>query len=159
MKQVFKPNMTLKVSIHVLIKYSQKIVKSNIKRILIFYSDVFQPTSEWQEIRPGQVVPSGLHVRLNLETGKKEAKLMDNQSDDSIKKIDDDAKSPKLRSYKDLQDSIAKEKIKFNSEFENVQVLASNFGNSSVKGKVVILEDLEYYLHQYDNARDFVTIG
>ena len=33
-------------------------------------------TSSWQEVRPGQRVPGGLHVRLNLETGKKEARLL-----------------------------------------------------------------------------------
>lgn len=31
----------------------------------------------------GQAVPSGLHVRLNLETGEKEAKLM--EGDDGMK--------------------------------------------------------------------------
>ncbi|TYZ63744.1 hypothetical protein PybrP1_003713 [[Pythium] brassicae (nom. inval.)] len=37
----------------------------------------FVATSEWKEILPGQGIPRGLHVRMNLETGKKEAKLMD----------------------------------------------------------------------------------
>jgi len=27
----------------------------------------------------GQIIPKGLHVRLNLETGEKEAKLMDDE--------------------------------------------------------------------------------
>ena len=33
-------------------------------------------TSSWQEVRPGQRVPGGLHVRINLETGNKEARLL-----------------------------------------------------------------------------------
>ena len=37
---------------------------------------MFVATSSWQEVRPGQRVPGGLHVRLNLETGKKEARLL-----------------------------------------------------------------------------------
>ena len=37
---------------------------------------VFVATSSWQEVLPGQRVPGGLHVRLNLETGKKEARLL-----------------------------------------------------------------------------------
>ncbi|POM66581.1 Hsp70-like protein [Phytophthora palmivora] len=37
----------------------------------------FVATDEWQELLPGQGVPRGLHVRLNLETGKREAKLVD----------------------------------------------------------------------------------
>jgi nucleotide exchange factor SIL1 len=38
--------------------------------------EVFVATSEWREIRDGQKVPSGLHYRINLETGKKEAKTL-----------------------------------------------------------------------------------
>jgi len=41
--------------------------------------DVFQATDDWQEIREGQKVPSGLHYRMNLETGKKEAKLLSDE--------------------------------------------------------------------------------
>lgn len=35
--------------------------------------EVFQPSSEWQSIKPGQGIPPGLHVRMNLQTGEKEA--------------------------------------------------------------------------------------
>ncbi|XP_063708033.1 nucleotide exchange factor Sil1 [Culicoides brevitarsis] len=37
----------------------------------------FVPTKEWQEIKKGQSIPPGLHVRMNLQTGKKEAKLLE----------------------------------------------------------------------------------
>uniref|UniRef100_A0A182NL09 Nucleotide exchange factor SIL1 n=1 Tax=Anopheles dirus TaxID=7168 RepID=A0A182NL09_9DIPT len=46
----------------------------------------FVPTQDWQEIKEGQAIPEGLHVRINLTTGKKEAKLLDKEdggSDDS----------------------------------------------------------------------------
>ena len=46
----------------------------------------FVATDEWQEIREGQKVPAGLHYRMNLETGKKEAKILvedNNQSESS----------------------------------------------------------------------------
>lgn len=39
--------------------------------------DVFFPTKDWQEVKPGQAIPKGLHVRLNMETGHREAKLME----------------------------------------------------------------------------------
>lgn len=39
--------------------------------------DVFYPTKDWQEVKPGQAVPKGLHIRLNMETGQREAKLME----------------------------------------------------------------------------------
>lgn len=41
------------------------------------YPQVFEPTSEWQQIREGQDIPPGLHVRLNIDTLVKEAKLLD----------------------------------------------------------------------------------
>ena len=49
--------------------------------------------------------------------------------------------------------------IKFNTEFEQIQTLMGHFGNSSLAERTTILEDLEFLLHQYDNARDFVNVG
>ena len=37
----------------------------------------FIPTKEWQVVDDGQSIPPGLHVRINFETGVKEAKLLD----------------------------------------------------------------------------------
>ena len=37
----------------------------------------FVPTREWQVVDDGQSIPPGLHIRMNLETGVKEAKLLD----------------------------------------------------------------------------------
>ena len=47
----------------------------------------FIPTHEWQRIREGQSIPAGLHVRMNFQTGIKEAKLMeiDGSEKDKIK--------------------------------------------------------------------------
>ena len=47
--------------------------------LLAFVSchETFVATNEWQEIKEGQKVPGGLHYRINFETGKKEAKLLD----------------------------------------------------------------------------------
>ena len=38
--------------------------------------EIFVATNEWQEIKPGQAIPQGLHVRMDMQTGKKEARLM-----------------------------------------------------------------------------------
>ncbi len=40
-------------------------------------NDVFVPTKEWQRVKEGQSIPPGLHVRMDLQTGLKEAKLLD----------------------------------------------------------------------------------
>jgi nucleotide exchange factor SIL1 len=39
------------------------------------YSRIFQPTEDFQIVREGQDLPPGLHVRLNVWTGGKEARL------------------------------------------------------------------------------------
>lgn len=39
------------------------------------YPKTFQPTDEFQIVRPDQDIPKGLHVRLNVQTGQKEAKI------------------------------------------------------------------------------------
>ena len=39
------------------------------------YPSVFQPTLDFQPILEGQSIPRGLHVRLNMATGEKEARL------------------------------------------------------------------------------------
>ncbi|KAI6363832.1 hypothetical protein MCOR25_005769 [Pyricularia grisea] len=41
------------------------------------YPKIFQATKEFQPVRPDQDIPPGLHVRLNIQTGEKEAKLND----------------------------------------------------------------------------------
>ena len=38
--------------------------------------EIFVATNDWQEIKPGQAIPQGLHVRMDMQTGKKEARLM-----------------------------------------------------------------------------------
>ena len=68
-------------------------------------------------------------------------------------------RSPIHRSYQDLQDIVSERQIAFNTEFEKVQVLLSQYANASREARLAILEDLEFYLHQYDNARDFVAVG
>jgi hypothetical protein len=39
------------------------------------YPELFEPHREFKTVREGQQLPPGLHIRLNLETGLKEAKL------------------------------------------------------------------------------------
>ncbi|CAG80301.1 nucleotide exchange factor SIL1 [Yarrowia lipolytica] len=43
----------------------------------ICYPKVFVPTEEWQVVWPDQVIPAGLHVRMDYENGVKEAKIND----------------------------------------------------------------------------------
>lgn len=97
--------------------------------------DVFQPTSEWQTIKEGQAIPRGLHIQINLQTGQKEAKLMDGNSGEnkekahSVKtatkqshlKIDENLYIPKQK----LKDALKDFKDKFrDEEFEESDAIS-----------------------------------
>lgn len=40
------------------------------------YPAIFEATEEFRVVREGQTIPAGLHVKMNLETGLKEARLL-----------------------------------------------------------------------------------
>ena len=144
---------------------------------------VFVATEEWKEVRPGQRVPGGLHVRMNLETGKKEAKLLEQDSDkglwkedglnhEALKeamkniKADDNSEGKtefdpdKFRSMDELKDALGEVQLNMKTDMELLSKLVNEFKVSTDDvDKVTILEDLEYYVHQYDNALLFVDMG
>lgn len=168
--------------------------------------EVFQPTADWQAIKPGQGIPPGLHVRMNLQSGVKEAKLMDGddgkkyQSNGNTKQkfIEIDKNiiskqrlkealkdfrdkfhnesptqdsseelgsrleaSQKFRSLNEIQkelegaDLFVKKDIEVIMEF----VAVLNSSSSNLSEKEYALNELEYYVHQIDNARDLHSIG
>ncbi|KAI8839695.1 hypothetical protein BJ741DRAFT_598421 [Chytriomyces cf. hyalinus JEL632] len=52
-------------------------------------SHVFQASSEWKVIQPDECIPPGLHIRIDFETGIKEAKLKDPHSDSAGSLVND----------------------------------------------------------------------
>merc|ERR1712241_1152080 len=58
---------------------SERYVERQLKTAL--EDSAFIATPEWQEIGEGPKVPSGVHYRMNLETGKKEAKLLETEDE------------------------------------------------------------------------------
>ncbi|XP_070541506.1 nucleotide exchange factor SIL1-like [Ptychodera flava] len=172
--------------------------------------EVFYPTNEWQTIKPGQAIPAGLHVRINLQTGLKEAKLIEkddkkeqksdggeslkfweegdrkgmvNTEDkfftkktlkDALKlfkaKQDDVKHEPEghaehvknnFRPYEELKKEFANMNMNIETDAEILTKLLNIYkrDDASVAEKEAILSDLEYYVHQIDNARDFHTLG
>ena len=142
-------------------------------------AEVFVPTEEWQEVLAGQQIPSGLHVRLNIQTGKKEAKLLGEQTTEreedfsqetlkeALKNIKADFKpsevsgseSSTFRSMEELKAALGDIETKVETDLEIIKKLFSKFHrSSSEEERAVILEDLEYYTHQYDNALMFVEL-
>ncbi|XP_006866284.1 PREDICTED: nucleotide exchange factor SIL1 [Chrysochloris asiatica] len=163
--------------------------------------EVFSPTHEWQALLPGQAVPAGSHVRLNLQTGEREVKL---QYEDKFrnnlkgsrkgKRLDI---STNVYTSQDLKSALAK--LKEGAEMESskedkarqaevkrlfrpieelkkdfaelnvvietdMQIMVRlinkfNSSSSSLEEKIAALFDLEYYVHQMDNAQDLLSFG
>ena len=187
--------------------------------------EAFLPTNEWQTVGENQAVPPGLHIRMNLATGHKEAKLLDpedggkntemmeigggGQTDDesmsvgrgqrrgiintkrkaftfeqareALRKIKDESPSesddgimslpPALPdrsrdrqqrlSVKEMEEVFEVLGLKMRSE---VEIMAQHVGiladeSSSDDDRLHALNELEYYVHQIDNARDLNIIG
>ncbi|KAM6116349.1 nucleotide exchange factor SIL1 [Pterocles gutturalis] len=162
--------------------------------------EVFYPTHQWQTIRPGQAVPAGSHVRLNLQTGDREARLPDSENGKSdtreerrrkrLGKVDVDSSSftseelkkalakmkesekaerkaheeevrKKFRPIEQLKEEFEKLNVKMETDYEIMVKLIGKFNSSAstLDEKVAALYDLEYYVHQVDNAKDFLAMG
>ncbi|CAF9922313.1 MAG: hypothetical protein GOMPHAMPRED_002519 [Gomphillus americanus] len=52
------------------------------------YPKIFEATDEFQVVREDQVIPKGLHVRMDFNTGLKEAKLYDGIDDPNLQAIE-----------------------------------------------------------------------
>lgn len=75
--------------------------------------DVFHATNQWQTIKEGQSIPPGLHVQIDLQTGKKQAKLMDeNLNGGSEPKAQSSQFSTKQKYIKIDKNIISKQKLK-----------------------------------------------
>ncbi|XP_071946700.1 nucleotide exchange factor SIL1-like isoform X2 [Antedon mediterranea] len=192
--------------------------------------EMFQPTHEWQVIKPGQSIPPGLHIRMDFQTGIKEAKFLDPEDDNSsagsslqvvreegeengeveesvdmetekmkylkdynrdeseinfgerrVSKDDlknalknfksgmDDVKNKeeaeklqeKYRSYEELKQDFKAMNVKVETDTEIMQRLVDQFKEegASLEQKINVLHDLEYYVHQIDNAQNLESIN
>lgn len=147
---------------------------------IVSTADVFVPTKEWQEIKPGQAIPRGLHVRINMQTGEKEAKYLEEENekkDDknleledlkhALKGIKNDFKSKNtedkassFRSFDELKSDLKEFEMKVDSDYAIMLGLVDRFVSATVETEQAeVVLSLEYYVHQYDNAIDFVTLG
>ncbi|XP_059030681.1 nucleotide exchange factor SIL1 isoform X2 [Mustela lutreola] len=154
-----------------------------------------------QSSEPGQAVPAGSHVRLNLQTGAREVKLQEEDKFRSnlkgLKKgrrldintntyTSQDLKSA-LAKFKEgaevessKEDKARQAKVKrlfrpieeLKKDFEELNVIIEtdmqimvrlinkfNSSSSSLEEKIAALFDLEYYVHQMDNAQDLLSFG
>ncbi|XP_045189299.2 nucleotide exchange factor SIL1-like [Mercenaria mercenaria] len=161
-------------------------------------SDPFHPTNEWQTVKAGQKIPAGLHVRMNFETGLKEAKLMDGDSEfkhwrdgdrqgmmnmdkkqfsmEELKKALKDFKTTQLddtdlqreadvkkkfKSYEELKKDFHDMNMDIKTDGEIIEELIGRLKEKELRrdNLLTTLTDLEYYLHQIDNAILFKDWG
>lgn len=138
----------------------------------------FQPTKEWKEVQPGEILQRGLHVRINLATGKKEAKLLDRNEpikegrDNAAPEEDKlllahvkDKPSTKLPdkdgiawNMEELKKKMSSLKLQSKSESEILKGLLKHYQNATAAGKEPLLRDIEFLVHQYDTAVDFIRM-
>ncbi|KAH8414034.1 hypothetical protein KR222_002841 [Zaprionus bogoriensis] len=151
-------------------------------------SEEFVATEDWQVVGEGQAIPRGLHVRINLKTGLKEAKLLDESERGTAlqSQPENEAKSeaPKEQLYLEHNADAIKESVRkaketrdyaelrkaykdfqknFRTDSELILQLVEQYRNfskpaleSELKPKLNALENLEYLLHQIDNALVFI---
>lgn len=55
---------------------------------------VFVPTKDWKVVKEGQHIPPGLHVRMDFQTGIKEAKLLEEEEEEEEGQPKDDSSQP-----------------------------------------------------------------
>lgn len=162
-------------------------------------NSTFQATNEWKKIEDGQSIPPGLHVRVNLKTGYKEAKLSDEASDtksllktpeseydkeldpDELKQLLKNIKSAegsttsgqKYRTYEELKKDMVDLNLQVKTDIEILTNLVENFKKFVVNKSdlryseetdddeemLSTLVDLEYLVHQFDNAREFAKLN
>ncbi|KII72016.1 Nucleotide exchange factor SIL1 [Thelohanellus kitauei] len=133
----------------------------------------FVLTNEWKEVVGDEPVPGGnLHVRMDLSTGKRYAKLIDDEKttfDKSIKVLDEfrvdthtDTDPPyKFKNIEEIKKDLDSVFSKFESEHTILVRLVAGLQNNSnnAENKLRTLNDLEPILHGFDNAKLFVQVG
>ncbi|XP_029918197.1 nucleotide exchange factor SIL1 [Myripristis murdjan] len=158
--------------------------------------EVVQPTDQWQTLKPGQAVPTGSHVRLNLQTGQREVRLGEEQlkywshkhrqeeeeippsfkADElkqALKRMKEDL-SPEskdtdqqdsvlsqFRSLEELKKDMAQLDVLVETDTQVMRRLLTQFNstNSTTEHRLNILLELEYLVHQVDNARTLCSMG
>lgn len=140
-----------------------------------------------------------MHVRIDMQTGLKEAKLLEEENDETtantssalistgavedgeeveaelnhseikeaLKKIKNDAKDTSeektggsFRTYDQIKEEMKQVEQSIKTEYEIVKELVAKYKSlEDDSERQYILNDLEFYVHQYDNAQDFVKMG
>lgn len=123
------------------------------------YPRTFQPTTTFQPVHDDQSLPPGLHIRMNLATGVKEAKLNEPEPDESSRAaglaIIDDVRHgpPELQDQSKPQDYIPQRHAQFDPSESSLfassvhDLKASPSRSSTAIPALSFLEDLAHSSH------------
>nr|CAI6807238.1 AEL_HP1_G0048650.mRNA.1.CDS.1 [Saccharomyces cerevisiae] len=116
------------------------------------YPKIFEPRHDWQPILPGQELPGGLDIRINMDTGLKEAKLNDE------KNVGDNGSHELIVSSEDMKAS--PDDYEFSSDFKEMRnIIDSNPTLSSQD--ISRLEDsfdrIMEFAHDYKHGYKIIT--
>lgn len=100
------------------------------------YPRIFEPEHDWQPILPGQELPGGLDIRINMETGLKEAKLDSEESGSHDIVIYPGNMKPSADDYE------------FSSDFNDIRSII-NSHSTLIPQDITILED------KFDKVMEF----
>ncbi|XP_051486748.1 nucleotide exchange factor SIL1 isoform X3 [Apus apus] len=83
------------------------------------------------------------------------------ESEKAEKKAHEEEVRKKFRPIEQLKEEFEKLNVKMETDYEIMVKLISKFNSSAstLDEKVAALYDLEYYVHQVDNAKDFLSMG
>lgn len=116
------------------------------------YPKLFEANNDWKVVKEGQVLPGGLDIRVNMETGSKEAKLQDKNENQNTQTNANEI-VPVINNPSDDSNS-----YEFSSDFGTVKNLLQNLQNNQ---DVVTLEnkldDLMVFAHDYKHGSKIIT--
>uniref|UniRef100_A0A3P8X288 Nucleotide exchange factor SIL1 n=1 Tax=Cynoglossus semilaevis TaxID=244447 RepID=A0A3P8X288_CYNSE len=137
-------------------------------------TEVVQPSEQWKTLSPGQAVPAGSHVRLNLQTGQREVRLGEEQ----LKYWTEEHRcvgrghlihdvvcplfiSSSFRPMEELKKDMAQLDLLVETDVQIMRRLLEQFNNSSstTEQRLKVLLELEYLVHQVDNAQSLCSLG
>uniref|UniRef100_A0A673GMQ6 Nucleotide exchange factor SIL1 n=1 Tax=Sinocyclocheilus rhinocerous TaxID=307959 RepID=A0A673GMQ6_9TELE len=173
------------VSVHLICAHNEKVGSTLLEDEDSEDLEVFRPTDKWQTLKPGQAVPAGSHVRLNLQTGQREVKMGEEEGlkygrdgnryteelKESLKKfkegMDDSVDSKQnavraqFRPIEELKKDMEALDMLVETDVQVMRRLLNQFNNtnSTTEEKITALLDLEYLVHQVDNAQNLVSMG
>ena len=114
----------------------------------------FKPESDWKEILPLQMIPPGLNVRMNLETGLKEAKLRDlNISPEELENETNEDSLSELHEFKAFFDKLEK-----NVNVEETLEELIDFSHDYKHGFKIIQKEQNFIINQLkkDDVNDTI---